>query len=388
MDPIFTSKESLFAIMAITVALGFYLQRFKGFHLFGPPLIVIIISIILANFKIVPFESEVYGVVAEYTVPLAIAMLLLSVDLKEMAKLSIKPLLAIIFAVLSIGVVTLAAGLFFAPIIDEGWKVAGMFVGTYTGGSANLTAIGYGLDATSTTFAAANAADYVVAIPLLILMFAFPTFAQRSRWFNRIWPYSLSVKELEGGEEGEDPFLQNKKWGIQDIAWCFAIAFAIVAGATFIAGYFPETFQSAARILIITTLAIIVAQISPVKKMKGNMDLGLFVVLFFLTTIGYSVNVQEFIGSSLVITLFCLVVVLGSLMLHTVLCRICNIDYQYVIISIVAAIASGTVSATVATSAKWKTLVSLAVVMGVIGIVLGNYLGFGIAYLIQMIIRV
>lgn len=49
-----------------------------------------------------------------------------------------------------------------------------MFVGTYTGGSSNLTAIAVGLDASKNTIASANAADYVVGIPTLILMFATP----------------------------------------------------------------------------------------------------------------------------------------------------------------------------------------------------------------------
>ncbi len=53
-------------------------------------------------------------------------------------------------------------GLVFAEKISEGWKVAGMFVGTYTGGSANLTAIGTGLNVSRQTLAAANAADYVI----------------------------------------------------------------------------------------------------------------------------------------------------------------------------------------------------------------------------------
>ncbi len=44
-------------------------------------------------------------------------------------------------------------GLVFAEKISEGWKVAGMFVGTYTGGSANLTAIGTGLNVSRQTLA-------------------------------------------------------------------------------------------------------------------------------------------------------------------------------------------------------------------------------------------
>lgn len=389
MDTFFSSSGSLLAIMAITVALSFYLQRFKGFKLLGPALIVILISIVLANFKIVPFQAEVYGVVAEYAIPLSISMMLLSVDLKLMLQLSKKPIFSLMLAVLSVGIVTVISGIIFAPMIDEGWKIAGMFVGTYTGGSSNLTAIGYGLNAPPTTFAAANAADYVVGIPTLIMMFAFPTLAAKSKWFKKHWPYSISEKELDGNDkDAKDAFLESKTWSIQDIAVSFALAFIIAAISTYLAGFAPESFQSAARILLITTIAILSAQLSPVKKVKGNMDLGLFVALFFLATIGYMVNIKEFVGSTLVIALFCFVVIILTLILHVFLCRLFKIEYQYVIIAIVAAIADGTTSALIAASAKWKALVSLAVVLGVLGMVFGNYLGIGVAYLIKFIIGV
>lgn len=387
MDALFTSTESLLAIMALTVAGSFYLRRFKGLQTLGPALIVILISIVLANLRVVPFEADVYDVIADYAIPLSIAMMLLSVDIKQMLKLSKKPLLSIVLAVISVGIVTTIAGVIFAPMIEEGWKIAGMFVGTYTGGSSNLTAIGYGLDATADTFAAANAADYVVGVPTLILMFAFPAIARKSKWFNRVWPYSLNEAELEGGEEEqEDAFLEEKKWSIQDVAWNFGIAFVIGGVATYISTFFPESFENAARILFITTLAVIVAQIGPVKKIKGNMDVGLFIALFFLTTIGYMVNIEDFLGSTLAIALFCFIIIVTSLTLHALLCRLFKIDYQYVIISIVAAISDGPTSALVAASANWKSLISLAVVLGVIGMVLGNYMGIGVAYLVRFII--
>ncbi|QTD40999.1 DUF819 family protein [Sporosarcina sp. Te-1] len=109
-----------------------------------PALLAIVISVILANLKGVPSSAEVYGVVAQYAIPLSIAMMLLSVEIKAMLKLSKKPIVSIALAGLSVSAVRVIAGIIFAPMIEEGWKIAGMFVGTYTGGSANLTAIGYG----------------------------------------------------------------------------------------------------------------------------------------------------------------------------------------------------------------------------------------------------
>ncbi|HGL6449393.1 TPA: DUF819 family protein, partial [Clostridioides difficile] len=142
--------------------------------------------------------------------------------------------------------------------------------------------------------------------------------------------------------------------------------------------------SSAARILLVTTISIIIAQLKPVKKLKGNLDLGLFVALFFLCTIGFSVDIKEFLGSTFTITLYCFSIIFASFVFHLGITRLLKIKYQYVILSIVGAIADGPTSALVAASAKWNSLVSVAVVMGVIGGVLGNYAGISVAYAIKM----
>ena len=160
-NTIFSSEGALLFIMVAMVALGFWLQRFKAFKTLGPALTVIIMGIVLSNLRIVPTSSATYDAVSSYCVPLSISICLLSLDLKQMRKLSKEPIIALASAIFSVCVAALVFGILFANKIDEGWKVAGMFVGTYTGGSSNLTAIAVGLDASKTTIASANAADYV-----------------------------------------------------------------------------------------------------------------------------------------------------------------------------------------------------------------------------------
>jgi uncharacterized membrane protein len=63
-----------------------------------------------------------------------------------------------------------------------------------------------------------------------------------------------------------------------------------------------------------------------------------------------------------------------------------KINYQYVLLGIVGAIADGPTAALVATSAGWKSLVGVAVVLGVIGGLLGNYAGIGVAYGIKAVL--
>ncbi|HBF8442736.1 TPA: DUF819 family protein [Clostridioides difficile] len=382
MNTLFSNPGSILAVMTSMIALGFYLQRYKAIKSLGPALTIIIMGIILSNLKVVPVSTELYGTISTYAIPVSMTIMLMSVDLKEMTKLSREPLIAIFVAVLTVSIMAFLFGLVFAEKISEGWKVAGMFVGTYTGGSANLTAIGTGLNVSRQTLAAANAADYVIGVPTLIFMFALPAILKNSKKFKKLWPYHVEESELEDCQNEE--FMESKEWSIKDIAWMLAIGFVVTEVATILAGYFNSSFSSAARILLVTTISIIIAQLKPVKKLKGNLDLGLFVALFFLCTIGFSVDIKEFLGSTFTITLYCFSIIFASFVFHLGITRLLKIKYQYVILSIVGAIADGPTSALVAASAKWNSLVSVAVVMGVIGGVLGNYAGISVAYAIKI----
>nr|UWI51427.1 DUF819 family protein [Clostridioides difficile] len=382
MNTLFSSTGSILAIMTAMVAFGFYLQKYKVTKSLGPALTIIIMGIILSNLKVVPVSTELYGTISTYAIPVSMTIMLMSVDLKEMTKLSREPLIAIFVAVLTVSIMAFLFGLVFAGEISEGWKVAGMFVGTYTGGSANLTAIGTGLNVSRQTLAAANAADYVIGVPTLIFMFALPAILKNSKKFQKFWPYHVEESELEDCQNEE--FMESKEWSIKDIAWMLAIGFVVTEVATILSGYFNSSFSSAARILLVTTISIIIAQLKPVKKLRGNLDLGLFVALFFLCTIGFSVDIKEFLGSTFTITFYCFSIIFASFVFHLFVTRMLKIKYQYVILSIVGAIADGPTSALVAASAKWNSLVSVAVVMGVIGGVLGNYAGISVAYAIKM----
>lgn len=385
MFPLFESSTSMLAVILCMVALAFGLQKFKVFKIIGPALIVIILGIILVNLKIVPGYCDIYGTISVYCIPISISMYLLNVDIKQILKMSKQPLLSIASAVFSVSLVAIIFGSVFGKTINEGWKVAGMFVGTYTGGSGNLTAIANGLNASADTIAAANAADYVIGMPTLLLMFAAPAILKNSKKFQKIWPYSFTDKELEGEGETKE-LMKAEEWSIKDISMLLAISTSIVAISTKLSGFFSADFASAGRILLISTLSILVAQIPSVRKLKGAMNLGLFFGMLFLAVVGFSVDIRGFLGSALNITLMCFFIIFCSLVLHLIITRLLKIKYEYVLLGIIGAIADGTTAALVASGAKWNSLISVGLLMGIIGGVCGNYCGIGVAYLVRMII--
>lgn len=386
MFPLFNTTESLLAVVLMMVAISLWVQKFKIFKSIGPALTVIIMGIILVNVKIVPGYQDIYGTIQTYCVPMSISIYLLNVDLKEMAKLSKQPILALVSAVLSVSIVATVCGIIFGNHLEEGWKVAGMFVGTYTGGSSNLTAIATGLGATNQTIAAANAADYVVGMPTLLLLFAAPALIKASPFIQKIWPYHFTDEELKG-DGSHTELMAAEEWSIKDIAWLLALSAVVIAVSTTLSTRFlGASIQSAGRILMISTFSIILAQHPFVKKLKGNINLGLFFGLSFLAIIGFCVDLRGFFGSAFTITLFCFSVILGSIILHLLITRLLKIKYEYVLLGITGAIADGTTAALVASSAKWNVLINIGLLMGILGGVCGNYIGIGVAYLIKAIL--
>ena len=125
--------------------------------------------------------------------------------------------------------------------------------------------------------------------------------------------------------------MASKEWSIQEIAWLLAIGFGTVWAATSISSMvFGAGFRSAGRILLITTFSIILAQVPAVRKLRGNFDLGLFVAVLFLVTIGFAVDLKQFFGSTFYITLFCFCVIACSILLHLIITRLLKVRFEYV----------------------------------------------------------
>lgn len=383
--PLVTSVPGVIAVMALLVSGSLYLSKFKGFKSFGPALTAILLGMLVSNIGITPFEHPVYDFASGNLINLSIVVLLFSTDLKGIRDMGVQPLLAMALACVSVVLISIVFGVFFAPRISEGWKLAGMFVGTYTGGSSNLNAIGASLEVSSEMMAAANAADYVAYTPFILLMMYCGSNLRRMDWFTKLWPYRLEDSELT--LEGGSNYLKAKEWGISDIAWLVALGFSIVAVSSMIASKIaPPGWGGTYRLLIMTTVSIAAAQVKQVKELKGTLDLGMYLSFFYLSYIGLTVNLKEFVNSALMVGAFCFVIIFLSLAVHTVLSRMFKIKYQYVLLSMQAAVGSSVSATVLAAASGWESLVGVAVVLGLIGNAVGNYLGVFVAHSLRVML--
>ena len=75
------------------------------------------------------------------TIPLAIPLLLFSLNIKEGFRMAGKTFIALILGVIAVLIVVGGGYFVFKKSVPELWKVSGMLVGLYTGGTPNLASL-------------------------------------------------------------------------------------------------------------------------------------------------------------------------------------------------------------------------------------------------------
>ena len=131
---------ALWAVLIGLTAFGFWCERYAWGRRYSGVLLLITAAIVLANLRIIPTKAPAYDAVWEYLVPIAIPLLLFQADLKRIVREAGATLIAFV-----IGSATVVAGVIVGVwALDLGAneaELAGLFTGTYIGGSLNFAAV-------------------------------------------------------------------------------------------------------------------------------------------------------------------------------------------------------------------------------------------------------
>jgi len=319
-------------------------------------------------------------------IPLAIPLLLFSLDLKRWLGLAKGALLSLILAMVSLLAAIFIGHYLFSGAINESWKVSGMLIGVYTGGTPNLAAIGTALNVSPDIFILTHTYDLIIgAVALLFLM----TLAQRL--FHTFLPRFNPVRKGENvfhvGEDGDqmenyDSLFDKKQ--IPSLLKAFGLAviiFAIGGGLSFLV---PESAQTVTAILTITTLGLLASLIKPINRLKNSFPLGMYLIIVFSLVVSSMANLQNmFQIEFLQLFLYVLIVVFGSMLIHVGLSRVFGIDADTTIIAITALTYSPPFVPAVASAIKNKNVIISGLTIGILGYAFGTYLGIIVATLLK-----
>lgn len=348
-------------------------ERNKLARLLGPVVLCYATGIVLGNLPIT-LDKDLAMHTSEAAVPLAIPLLLFSTEVRKW--LTLGPSLLLSFALACVSAVTAAGavGWVFRARTDEWWKIAGMLVGVYVGGTANMSAIGIALGARQETFLLLNASDVIAGGAYLLFLL---TAAQRAL----LW----ILPAFKAAEAGPDHVEAPSGFGLsvanaRPILLSLGLALAIVGasvGASFaLLGKLEPPFV----LLAITTLGIFASLFAKVRGLTGSYDLGEYALLSFCFAVGSMADVRQVAGTSPVLFLFVVLVMSLAIVLHVALSWLFKLDVDTTLITSTATIFGPAFIGPVATALKNRQLVGPGLTLGLAGIALGTYLGLFTAW--------
>lgn len=388
----FTSPLYVLSLLCLIVVLSEWLIRRTFLRHLGVALLVILLTAIIANLGILPAGSTearpvpTYEAIFAYVAPISIFWLLLRVNLKALLKAGLP--LIILFLIGSLGTTFgVVAGMWVVSghesIGELYHAVGGMFVGTYTGGSVNFNALALNYDIVKegTLYGGAVVVDNIITTIWMILTLALPT-ALAFMW-KKVEPQEGQVKEARKVDLGIE--MDTESIHPMDLG----ITLALGMGALLISNALAD-WVKLPSVIIITIIALILAQLPIIKRVRGAQMLGMFSVYLFLAVIGAFCDLAALknmgeLGT--VLFLFALVTVFIHGVFTLVAGRLMKMDLEEVAMVSQANVGGGTSALALARSLGRSDLVLPAVLLGALGNAVGTFLGFWAAeQLLPMIV--
>lgn len=343
------------------------------------PLLVIILGALLANFGLIPSASNaspVYDSIFKYVAPASIFYLLLGVNLKEFKKAGLPMLMAFVLGAVGtvIGVVVALNLIDYQEVFGKNFAaIAGMMTGTYTGGSANFNAVALHYDVVreGAIYTGIVVADNIVTAIWMLVTLSLPAVMMKIR------PH----KELMMKEQGEiDQYTEREHVGPLRLGLMLFIGLVAMMVSDLLA---EQT--AIPSVLILTTIALVLAQLKDIQKIPGAKLLGMFAVYLFLVVVGAFCEVTALVevGEHAVsILLFTVTIVLVHGVFLVLMAMVLKSDWSIVAIASQANIGGASTALALAKSFKRNDLLLPAILAGSLGTGLGTYLGFLVAGLV------
>jgi len=374
----------IIAVLALVLFISDWLIKKRFFKKFGIALMVIILTAILANIGLVPTNSNpVYDGIFDYVAPGALFLLLLDVNLVQLKKIGFPILFAFILGSMGTVLGVLAAtliikdNLYFDGVYNA---LAGMFAGTYTGGSINFNAVAlhYKVVEKGVVYTNAVAVDNVITTVWFFLTIAIPL------WLQKIAPRMQSIVKANTTQKETDkpPTDESETLTLKSLSLFIGMSCFVIFISDSIATFFEQGGIIIPSILILTTLALVLAQIPAISKLKGNMLLGSWAVYLFLAVVGAFCDFAA-LGQSGSLSIALLIFVSVTVLIHGIFTfgmgYFLKYDWQIIAIASQANVGGGTTALALAKNFKRNELILPSIIIGSIGNALGTYIGFLIA---------
>ena len=197
-------------------------------------------------------------------------------------------------------------------------------------------------------------------------------------WALSHWPcWVHGPSEEEPGEH--HPFFALKPLSTLRLAHIIALGLVLVVVSEWIGGLVPQV----PTVLWLTTLALIVGHVPALRPAEGSMEMGNLALHAFFVVLGVFSRISEIFAVGLEVFYYTLVVVAVHGLVLFGVGRLLRLDIGSLSVASQASVGGPSTALAQAVAHEWRGLVLPGIIVGLLGYAIGNYVGFGVAYLIR-----
>ncbi|MEM7308225.1 MAG: DUF819 family protein [Planctomycetota bacterium] len=373
----------ILAVLSGCIALSELLVRRTPLRHLGTALLVIVVAAVVANAGLIPTYSPdvpIYDGIFGHVARVAIFWLLLLVDLRDVLRAG-WAMLVLFFA----GAIGTTLGVAISMRVVGGEEafgelhhaLGGMFVGTYTGGSINFQALALHYDVVkeAALYAGANAVDAGMTTVWMAASIGIP------RLVRPFWPRGRFGLAEEGEAEAAPAAGDEDREAVAPAD--VGLLLLLGAGGVWLAGvgadWLAERGAAVPSILLLTTLALVIAQTPFARGLRGARMLGMFGVYLFLAVIGVLCDVEALrsigdLGGKLFAFVTLTILIHGAVTFGAAF--LLRLPPDLAAVASQTNIGGGTSALALARSLGRPDLVLPSILVGSLGTAIGTYLGF------------
>ncbi len=381
---------TLIGYLILPVLIILIFNNFKWGKSIGTVIMAYAVGIVAALLGILPSGAEpgaeelesLQKTLMNVAVPLAIPLMLFNSDFKMWTKSLPKTIAVLIGGLISV-LLAIVSGyfLFRNSGIPQFDRVAAMMTGIYTGGTMNFSALGSMLEVDPSLITLTLTFEEIATFPLIVFIVA-----GGYKFFRKLLPakQSESTTEDEMQDVKAESFenyhgmLKPKTFGKMMLGFLLSLGMlAIGAGISLlITGKLNELVV----ILTITTLAIAASFSPKVRNLPKTFELGMFFILIFSVVVASKFDIHQIDRSSLKILWFILFVMITSIVLHLIFCKIFKVEGDLFTVGHISLLCSPPFVPPVVEAIGNRKVLLSGIVIGLAGYAAGNYLGVLIAW--------
>lgn len=379
----------LLAVPALVMLLA---RRWTWIDKVSPMAVLYVAGLLVANLTDwihQPGLLEANNLVGNICIPLSIPLMLISCSLTNWRAGNAAK--ACITGFCSVLIVSVAGYFLFRHSNDpqQFAQISAVAIGIYTGGIPNMGAIARGVGMDNTTYLYITSYDLIVTGLYLMFVICFGKPLFRRLLPSRSTPENstLDPDRLSPANNSQPPLRSSSTVIV------IALALAIAVASYLLSTLFPDNLSTPMLILLLTTLSIAASFIPLVSRVNNHANqrgsqpvaftVGLYFVYLFCFSIANACDIRQLdLTGSLNILWYILFIIFGSLILQILFARIIHLDGDTTLVTSVTLINSPPFVPLVAALLGNRELIVTGITIGLIGYLVGNYLGLGLFFLL------